>query len=108
MRISWGILMARDHFSYHVGLLAARIAYTEAALDLQLSNPDTLPLFARLVRVEPGTVHFPPIGWDGNRADKGIPRHHRSIENGNNYCTNNLQMGKPPATASHLIKGEHT
>ena len=43
--------------------------YAEAALDWQLPHPDTLPLFARSVKVEPGTVQFPPIRWDGDRAD---------------------------------------
>ena len=38
----------------------------------------------------------------------GIPHHHRSIENGNNYCTSNLQMGKPPAHAeAHACSMQH-
>ena len=107
-RISWGIPVARDR-------LAATLNCWLTELPIQkqhwISNFPTLiytlPLFARLIRVELGTVHFPPIRWDGDRADWGIPHHHRSIENGDNYCTSNLQMGiaKPPATTSHLIKG---
>ena len=38
----------------------------------------------------------------------GIPHHHRSIENGNNYCTSNLQRGKPPAhAAAHACSMQH-
>ena len=43
MRISQGILVVCDRFSCHVGLLAARIAYTEAALDLQLQVREQIP-----------------------------------------------------------------
>ena len=51
------------------------------------------------------------ILWFGERSPTvirfiwGIPHHHRSIENGDNYyyyCTSNLQMGKPPATENVL------